>query len=254
MRGGSDCGPRLEPPSNPLPARQHLNYTLARRRANQLEQVHLALLYARMGHREAAVRQARAVHVASARMRSEIQCRLTASDIAAAAGQLAEAATGLIESEEFLHRAIECGALIDPWNILGFQGQFSLFPALENSVFDHRAQQLVDITAQLFGLQARVWSEAAAREDEAVAARMEQAMEALAGWWDRYATTTVAGIESFAAGELVPSARHVAAALRAWHRGGERRKCRLLAAARAPFSIAAGLCPGCRGIARKRRI
>ncbi len=39
-------------------ARQHLNHTLVRRRATQLEQVHLALLYARMGHREAALAQA----------------------------------------------------------------------------------------------------------------------------------------------------------------------------------------------------
>ena len=40
------------------------------------------------------------------------------------------------ETEELLHRAIECGAMIDPWNILGFQGNISLFPALEMDMLE----------------------------------------------------------------------------------------------------------------------
>ena len=47
-------------------------------------------------------------------------------------------------SSDLLHRAIECGALVDPWNILGFGGQYSLFPAAENSVYDHRVDELID--------------------------------------------------------------------------------------------------------------
>ena len=49
-------------------ARQHLNHELARRRAVQLQRVHLALLFARMGRPESALRQADSVRVASARM------------------------------------------------------------------------------------------------------------------------------------------------------------------------------------------
>ena len=59
-------------------ARQHLNGELARRRALQLQRVHLAHLYARLGFPDAAKRQADSVRVASARMLSEIYCRLTA--------------------------------------------------------------------------------------------------------------------------------------------------------------------------------
>lgn len=201
-------------------ARQHLNHALARRRAMQLEQVQLALLYARMGQSAAALRQAQVVSVASARMRCEIQCRLTAGSRATAAGALDEACRLVIESHDFLERAIHCGALVDPWNILGFQGQFSLFPAPENSVADHRVEQLIELVEQIFALAARVWSEAAARDLEAVADQMAAFLESLARWWDQFATTTVSGVESFSGAEALESGRGVAAALRAWHKGG----------------------------------
>ena len=201
-------------------ARQHLNHALVRRRATQLEQVHLALLYARMGHREAALRQAADVSVASARMRCEVQCRITAGELAAAAGRLDEAARLLVEAEDYLKRAIECGAMIDPWNILGFQAQFSLFPAPENSVHDHRADQLVELSLALFGLYARVWSEAAAADNPQVVAQVSAGMGQLASWWDPFATTTVHSLESFSGSEAERSAEQVAAALGAWRRGG----------------------------------
>ncbi len=133
-------------------ARQDLNQQLARRRASQLEHVHLALLYARMGYPEPALRQAQVVPVASARMACEIQCRLTTAHLAIDRGELERAAQLLVEIEDYLHRAIECGALVDPWNILGFQGQFSLFPSPENSVPDHRLEQLVELMEQIVGL------------------------------------------------------------------------------------------------------
>ena len=66
-------------------------------------------------------------------MACEIQCRITTGHLAVEKGELRAAAEQLVEAEDLLQRAIECGALIDPWNILGFQGQFSLFPAPENS-------------------------------------------------------------------------------------------------------------------------
>ena len=53
-------------------ARQHLNAELARLRASQLEHVHLARIFARMGYPDAAARQAAAVPVASARMLSKV--------------------------------------------------------------------------------------------------------------------------------------------------------------------------------------
>ena len=201
-------------------ARQHLNQQLARRRAAQLEHVHLALLFARMGYPEAALRQAQIVPVAAARMACEIQCRLTTGHLAIDEGRLEQASDMLVQIEDFLHRAVECGAMVDPWNILGFQGQFSLFPAPENSVPDHRLDQLVKVLEQIVGLYARLWSEAAARDDAALQTALADRMETLTRWWDQFAATTVDSIEAFSGGEAYDSAREVAAALAAFHHAG----------------------------------
>jgi hypothetical protein len=222
---GGDHGRRLreEAVSGKQPlagARGHLNQQLARRRAAQLEHVHLAGLFARMGYPQAALRQAQIVPVASARMVCEIQCRLSAGHLAVGAGELERASALLVEIEDFLHRAIECGALVDPWNILGFQGQFSLFPAPENSVPDHRLDQLIGIMDQIVGLYARLWSEAAARDERRLPTELSQRMAALARWWDQFAPTSVESIEAFRGAEAFDSAREVAEALAAFRRAG----------------------------------
>ncbi|MEX0677447.1 MAG: hypothetical protein WD063_10255 [Pirellulales bacterium] len=201
-------------------ARQHLNQQLARRRAAQLEHVHLALLFARMGYPLAALRQAQVVPVAAARMACEIQCRLTTGHLVIDAGDLARASRLLAEIEDYLHRAIECGALVDPWNILGFQGQFSLFPSPENSVPDHRLEQLIELVDEIVGLYARLWSEAASREDDSLQAALAERMGKLARWWDQFAPTSVESIEAFSGAEAYDSAREVADALKAFHRAG----------------------------------
>ncbi len=201
-------------------ARQHLNQQLARRRAAQLEHVHLALLFARMGYPDAALRQARVVPVAAARMVCEIQCRLTTGHLALDAGDPDKASTLLVEAEDFLHRAIECGALVDPWNILGFQGQFSLFPSPENSVPDHRLEQLIELMEQIVGLYARLWSEAAARNEESLQAVLSHRMSELTAWWDQFAPTSIESIEGFSGAEAFDSAREVAQALSAFHQAG----------------------------------
>ncbi len=201
-------------------ARQHLNQQLARRRAAQLEHVHLALLFARMGYPQAALHQAQIVPVASARMASEIQCRLTTGHLAIDRGHLGEASQMLIEIEDFLQRAIQCGALADPWNILGFQGQFSLFPSPENSVPDHRLEQLIGLLEQIVDLYARLWSEAAAHDDQPLQRSIDERMRELTTWWDQFAATSVPSLEAFSGPEAYESARQVAAALKAFHQAG----------------------------------
>jgi hypothetical protein len=201
-------------------ARQHLNQQLARRRASQLEQVHLALLFARMGYPEAAVRQAQVVPVTSARLACEIQCRLTTGHLAIDAGQLDRVAQLLAEIEDYVRRAIECGALADPWNILGFQGQFSLFPSPESSVPDHRLEQLIELLEQTAGLYARLWSQAAASNQAELQAALEKRMRKLTAWWDKFAPTSVESLESFSGAEAYDSAREVAEALAAFHQAG----------------------------------
>ena len=67
-------------------------------------------------------------------------------------GKLDAAAALLPQIVDLLKRGIECGAVVDPWNILGFDAHFSLFPALENSVRDHRADELVALMDRLWAL------------------------------------------------------------------------------------------------------
>lgn len=201
-------------------ARQHLNQTLARRRAEQLQHVHLARLYARMGFTEAATEQARIVPVASARMRTEIDCRLTAGHLALDRKQLEQAAAQIPQIEDLMHRAIECGAMADPWNILGFGGQFSRFPSPEDSVHDERIDDLIELLNELFGLYARLQGESAAAGDDALRERLSAGMSALAQWWDKYASTEVSDVEGVSGRESWQSADQVSVALAAWQKAG----------------------------------
>ncbi|MGD0901036.1 MAG: hypothetical protein ABR915_24665, partial [Thermoguttaceae bacterium] len=218
-------------------ARQHFNQCLAWRRAQQVQHVHLAQLFARMGYPEAAARQLHVVPVASARIKCDIRCRLTAAarhivtarvSAARCAGgpasdptPLLERAAALLEEVEGLvHRGIECGALVDPWNILGFGGQYSLFPSPENSVYDQRVDELIALVAEIFDVYVLIRKEAAAAGSAAIEPLVAARMEALAAWWDKFATTEVGSIESISGRETCESADHVAAALRAWHEAG----------------------------------
>ncbi len=201
-------------------ARQHFNQFITLRRAEQLQNIHLALLYARIGAIEAAEQQVRAVPVAAARMSCDIECRMVAADENLAAGRLEAAIVATKEAEALLHRAIHCGAMVDPWNILGFGGQFSLFPALENSVHDYRVDELMETVGGLFDLMVQVRKESAAAGDEAVERQAAELLEALASWWDRFATVEVMGDDGISGRETCESAEHVAQALRAWHAAG----------------------------------
>jgi len=201
-------------------ARQHLNHELARRRAVQLQQVHLALLFARMGRPEAARRQADAVRVASARMLTAIYCRLTSGHDALDRDELEPVVDDLAQVEDLLHRAIECGALVDPWNIVGFAANFSLFPALENTVHDWRVDELIELVEQVLDLAARAWSEAAAVDNRALEEQFSSMLGRLSAWWDQFAASTVENVKPLVAKEIEVSANLVAGALNAWHKAG----------------------------------
>lgn len=196
-------------------ARQHLNYQLARFRADQLQQVHLALIYARMGYPDAARAEAAKMPVVSARMRCEISIRLTLARRALDQGELEAAARQRAEIEGLLHRAIECGALVDPWNILGFQANFSLFPALENTVHDHRVDELIELMRQIFSLDGRLQCQAAVLGRASLRDEIARGHKTLADWWDQFATTTVSGVEHVSGGDSWQSASKVAGALAA---------------------------------------
>jgi hypothetical protein len=201
-------------------ARQHLNHELARRRATQMQHVHLAQLYARMGYRDAALAEAHAVRTASARTLCQIYCRLTAGHQGIDARQLDAVAQHLPVIKDLLERGIECGALVDPWNIIGFGGNFSLFPSLENTVHDYRVDELIELVEQILDLCARAWTEAAATDDEVHEAIFSTALADLAAWWDKYASASVSGVKRLVGKEIEVSTNLVAGALSAWHKAG----------------------------------
>lgn len=201
-------------------ARQHLNTTLAQLRAKQLQHVQLARIYARMGYPDAAQKQADSVPVTSARVMCRIDCLMSGGLRNLRAGDLESASVVPQQVFELLLRAIDCGACVDPWNILYFGGNFNIFPGPEHGIHDHRVDDLVQLVEQYFGYMARVWSEAAARDDDEIYSRIDHQFELTSKWWRKYAAHTVESVEAVDPAESYASAKLVARALRLWYRGG----------------------------------
>ncbi|MFO1062696.1 MAG: hypothetical protein U0892_02325 [Pirellulales bacterium] len=201
-------------------ARQHLNTHLAKQRASQLEHVQLSRLFARMGNAAAAKEQSDFVPVPAARLIARLDCLLTAGNHALQDGRLDEAAETLPEIMDWVHRAVECGAIVDPWNILGFAGNFSRFHGPDAAVHDHRVGELVALMEQIFALQSRVWREAAGRGREDLCKQTEQQFRTNMEWWRRFAAHEVSDVNSTDPLDTFESAKLVAKALRLWHEGG----------------------------------
>ena len=137
-----------------------------------------------------------------------------------------------------LRAAIECGALLDPWNTLGFNGQYSLFPAIENSVHDHRVDELLDMVGDIFMLYVRIYKAAAATGETALEQTLSENLAALASWWDKFAAGQLDSIDGIS-GQATLESERVAAAF-AWHGAGRGRDL-ALAAARRAVPLAQGL-------------
>jgi hypothetical protein len=202
-------------------ARQHLNQYLARHRAAQQQQRHLALLFADMGHADASREEAARIPTPAVRLLGEITIGLSLGQIHADQGELAAAAALLPGIEELLRRAVRCGATVDPWNILGFQGLFPLFNAREDSIRDPRVDELIESVERLLDLYARLQGEAAAAGDATLRQTLARHMQNLADWWDQFATADVSDVRHVRGGEAADAARHVAEALARWHAQGD---------------------------------
>lgn len=201
--------------------RQSLNLYIANRGALQVQYGHLAYLYARMGYPIASRDSAAMIPALSVRFESEIECRLATGHLALDRGDVENAAGIMRELEDYLQRGIHCGALIDPWNILGFQGYFPLFHTREDAVNDPRVERMTELVEQIFAFASRVLSEGAAIG--AAASRMEVSnrFKNLARQWDRYATTTVSDVPHVKGEESWESAVRAEEVLTAWHAAGE---------------------------------
>jgi hypothetical protein len=226
-------------------ARQHINQYFARQRALQIQQRRLALLLADLGYPHAARRQVVGTGVRgqesgvrgqesgadpislstppSIRMVTEIHVHLTSGRLLIEKGELQRARELLPLIEDMLQRGIACGALVDPWNILGFQGQFPRFTSLEDSVHDTRTEELIRIVDRVLHFYSRLLSEEAASAggDPKAAPPLLDAMRRFADWWDRFGSTTVSEVPHVQGSDIVDSAEHVAQALAHWRQRGE---------------------------------
>lgn len=194
-------------------ARQHLNQELARQRAVEMQDSMLALLFAEMGYPEASLKTAMRIPATSVRMLAGIRTRLASGHLAIRRGEVAQAARRLVECEDLLHRGIECGALADPWNALGFQGLFPLFMSREDSIHDPRLDELIETIHRIFHLHADAQAAAASAGDAELRKSLMRRFEKLAKWWDRHATHEVADLPRVHGGERAAAAEHVATAL-----------------------------------------
>lgn len=200
--------------------RKHLNQTMLRCRAWQMQQAALSDFYAQMNYPQASLREAQSVRAASVRLSAAINCRLIAVDRDIADGRLEDAAAALPEIEALTIRAIECGALVDPWNILGFGGQYSLFSGPENSIIDERVDDLIGLVGAVFDSYVGLQTAAAAAGDQPLRRQAVAMLERWSNWWRKYATTEVGGVRRLSGPEICEAARHVADALAAWHQAG----------------------------------
>lgn len=201
--------------------RQSLNLYLANYGSRQIQYRHLAQLYAQLGRPEAARETAAVIPSVAARFASEIHWRITAAHRHLSSGQLLPAVSLISEIEDHFKRGIECGAFPDPWNILGFQGQFPLFSSREDSIPDQRLEELLTIVEQYLSVYSRALSESAAQGDRELTRRLGECFHTFAEYWDQFASVTVEDMPHVAGIESWVSATHVAEVLAEWRAAGE---------------------------------
>ena len=201
-------------------ARQELNTALGRLRAAQVERIQVARIFARMGSAKAAKEESDDVQVPSARILCRIDCLLTTGNQLLRRGEIQKAAAIPDQIENLIDRGIACGALVDPWNILGFAGNFNRFVGSDATVMDERVHELVQIMEQTFGLLSKIWREAAARDEETLCEETAARFERMVKWWRKYAAHEVSDVHATDPKTTLESAELVARALRLWHRGG----------------------------------
>jgi hypothetical protein len=200
--------------------RQYLNQAIATERALHLQERRLAVLFAAMGYPAAARERSARIPAPSVRFSCEVRLRQTEAEFAAKLGNVREAARLLAEAEDLLRRGIDCGAIMDPWNVLGYQGLFPIFPGRDDTVRDPRAEELILTVGRQLDRYARALAAATTAGDDDVRAGLDDAMRSLAGWWDKFATTTVGDLPRVHGGEQAEAAGHVARALALWKQGG----------------------------------
>ncbi|NNJ24541.1 hypothetical protein [Alienimonas chondri] len=216
--------------------RQYLNLSLSDLTARQAQGRAVATQYARLDQPDAAREEAAANPSAAGRLEAGIECALAEGFAAAkdTAGRLRDAADRWDAAAGLIRRGVDCGLLPDPWTVIGYQGQYPLFRAREDSLPDPRLETLIELVGETLRLGGEVRIESAARgvsaDDPAPEAGQRgeagagvgfaSRLERFADWWDRFATTTVDGLPAVQGAAAVESAARVAGVLGEWHAAG----------------------------------
>lgn len=200
--------------------RQYLNMKLAGYGARQMQHRELAHLYATMGFADASRSQANAIPACSIRIETEIECTVASVHQALDQENVDAAMNLLREIPSLLTRGVECGALVDPWNILGFQGQFPLFAAREDAIPDTRVETLLGLMESVFNAFSRTLGEAGAKGLGAVGEEIAVIYQGLADWWDRFGSDVVQDLPDVDGHESWESATHVAQIMGEWRQAG----------------------------------
>jgi hypothetical protein len=201
--------------------RQYLNMRLAGYGARQVQHRELAHLYAVMGYPEASQRQSLAIPAASIRMETEVECLIATVRQSLETGDVEAAFASLRQIPELLRRGVACGALVDPWNILGFQGQYPLFSSREDAIPDNRIETLLSLMEQTFEGFSRCLGEAAARGLSVLREEISAQYQSLAQWWDRFGSDVIEDLPEVSGEDSWEAATHVSNALVEWRRAGE---------------------------------
>lgn len=201
--------------------RQYLNMRLAGHGARQVQHRELAHLYAMMGYPQASRQQAQAIPAASIRLETEVECQVSSAHQALDQGQVETAVATLKQIPDLLKRGIGCGAFVDPWNILGFQGQFPLFSSREDAIPDNRVETLLSLMDQIFNAFSRCLGEAAARGLPVLREEISALHQSLAEWWDRYGSDVIEDLPDVSGSDSWEAASHVSSALSEWRQAGQ---------------------------------
>ena len=201
--------------------RQFLNMRLAGYGARQVQHRELAHLFAAMGYAEESRLQADAIPAASIRSETEIECTIASAHQEMDRGNIQEAGDLAKKLASLINAGIECGAIVDPWNILGFQGQFPLFSSREDTIPDNRVEVLLSLMEGVFAVYSRMVGEAAAKGQAGLREEISVAFQSLADWWDRFGSDAVSDLPDVSGQDSWESANHVSQALQEWRDAGE---------------------------------
>ncbi len=201
-------------------ARQSLNSEISKLRAKQEIHLRLAGVFARLGEVDLAFKHALKTNIVSGRIQALVEAELVHANELIGEKKFTEALDLLDDLVDLIERGIECGALADPWNILGFSGNYPLFINRQESTRDDRIDVLIHLvrkTCESFG---RLWKEAVAADETKIEKMVANDFYVFADWWDQFGSDEVEDVPGFSALEMWEAHERGTKVLREWRAAG----------------------------------